>query len=157
MKTWCNVKLSIPDGQFDTVLSSSSQFDGYSHVIVSDAKREKLIHSKNSRTCWDLNPRPSEHRSDALTTKPLGPWQRSSTQAALCGGLSQIATDSLSFSKATTSYSSSPIWYHSHVVRQLFIMNVQKLLVYYAVYTIGWQRESIFIYQEEPKHSAGHH
>ena len=46
----------------------------------SDAERE--IPQKNSGTRWDLNPRPSEYQSGTLTTKPLGPWQRSSTQAA---------------------------------------------------------------------------
>ena len=40
---------------------------------------------------------------------------------------------------------SSPVWHHSHAGGQLFIINMQKLIIYYAVYdTIGWQRESIF-------------
>ena len=49
----------------------------------SDAEKEKEREKLNPQNkFWDLNSRPSEFQSDALTTKPLGLCQRSSTQAA---------------------------------------------------------------------------
>ena len=43
-----------------------------------------------------------------------------------------------------TGTEASPIWPNSHADRQLFIMNTQKLIIYYAVYdAIGRQREII--------------
>ena len=50
-------------------------------VMLREREGEKL---KNSETCWDSNPRPVILGDSSLVPKPSG----------LCGGLSQILTDS---------------------------------------------------------------
>jgi len=51
-------------------------------VMLRERERERKL--KNSETCWDSNPRPVILGDSSLVLKPSG----------LCGGLSQILTDS---------------------------------------------------------------